>query len=148
MRPNPRDTSINSTAVQAQSIADPTVDFGFHAPLRRVVSVTPCRSDLEDHSPPVFCARLAEVVPAESVNIKFFLRGRGLAISRSVGAEICECVDPAVRHLQRGPAANRACGLRHVWVLRSPGKHRSDRGIMSCLGFILRGNKSRPTRCF
>ena len=82
------DTSINSTAVQAQSIAGPRVDFGVHAPLGRAVSATPCRSDPEDHSPPVFCARLAGVVPAESVNIKFFLRRRGLTISRSVGAGI------------------------------------------------------------
>lgn len=45
MRPNTRDTSINSTVVQAQSIVNPRVDFGVHAPLERAVPATPCRSD-------------------------------------------------------------------------------------------------------
>ena len=110
MRPDPRDTSIISTAVQAQSRVNPRVDFAVHAPLERVAPATPCRSGLEDHSPPVFCARLVVVVPAESVNIKFCLRGRGhnFTVCRGRDSRMRSIrVDPAVRHLQRGPAANR-----------------------------------------
>ncbi len=88
VRPNTRETSINSTVVQARSGANPRVDFGVHAPSERVAPATPYRSGPEDRSPPVFCVRLAGIVSAESVNTKFFLRRRGLTISRSVGAGI------------------------------------------------------------
>ena len=63
----------SDTVSSAILIGNPIVDFGVQAPSGRALLATPCRSDTENHSPPVFCARLAGVVPAESVSIELSL---------------------------------------------------------------------------
>ena len=65
-----RRSDIVSSAVL---IGNPIVDFGVQVPLGRVLPATTCRLDTENHSPPVFCARLAGVVPAESISIELSL---------------------------------------------------------------------------
>ena len=65
---------------------------------------------MEAHNPPVFCAQPVGVVPAESINIESLFRQpetHNVTVSwgRNVRMGLIS-VDPAIWHLQCGPAAD------------------------------------------